>query len=208
MIDTFGSDNAALASSLKAVYPQTAFTLYNYGLGGTPLTDAITRIVSGMTKERVTYPAIASLQPDIIIIESCAYNQTWSGPEALDVHWLTLANAIDTIHNTLPQARILLFATIAPNSDVFGDGAANLHFDTNEKLIRTTRIRAFLDNTVKFARSQNIPLADAYTPSLASERQGNLQYINSGDHIHYSDTGRVFAANIITRALITQHVIK
>jgi disulfide oxidoreductase YuzD len=207
MVDTLGKSMPELSSELKRNYPETNFQIHNYGIGSTNLQDALKRINQGMTKENSVYPPVVELNPDLVIIESCAYNQVWTGPESLDEHWLTLAKAVDLVNQNLPQAKLALMATIAPNSAVFGDGAPEISFSRNEKLIRTTKIRAFLENTLKFAESQAIPVIDAYSPSLETEGDGKLLYINSGDHIHYSLQGKLFTVQKITQLLVNNRIL-
>lgn len=98
---------------------------------------------------------------------------------------------------------MIIAATIAPNSKVFGDGAAGISFGPIDKIQHTTIIKEYLDSTVKFAASQHLPLADAYHASLDGSGDGILTYINGGDHIHYSDAGRILFAQRLVRAIQT-----
>jgi lysophospholipase L1-like esterase len=121
---------------------------------------------------------------------------------------MQLATIVDILKAKLPGVKIIIAATIAPNSTVFGDGAAGLSFSPQDKIERTTVIKQYLDSTVKFARSQQLPLADAYHPSLDANGNGKLTYINGGDHIHYSDAGRTFFAQKIADAIVANHLLE
>ncbi|MCX6792279.1 MAG: SGNH/GDSL hydrolase family protein [Candidatus Gottesmanbacteria bacterium] len=207
MIDTLGPGIPALHARLKNIYPGANFTLLNYGDGGTNIDYGIERITNSYTYVGNQIPALTATNPDIVVLESFAYNPF---PEAngLDRHWMAMARAVDTIHQYLPGAKIIIAATIAPNSTVFGDGAAGLAFSAQDKIERTTVIKQYLDSTVKFAASQHLPLADAYHASLTATGDGILTYINGGDHIHYSDAGRALFTQAVMDAIRTNHLLE
>ena len=200
MIDTLGPGIPALQTDLKNIYPNANFTLLNYGDGGTNIDYGIERITNSYMYLGNQIPALAATHPDIVIVESFAYNP-FPDVNGLNRYWLALVKAVDTIHQYVPGAKIIIAATIAPNSAVFGDGAAGLAFSARDKIERTTVIKQYLDSTVKFAASQHLPLADAYHASLTPTGDGNLTYINGGDHIHYSDAGRNLFAQKVTDAI-------
>ncbi len=135
----------------------------------------------------ITYPPLISQNPDVVVVESFGYNENNSSDGAINTHWLALSKIVDIINANLPGTKIIIAATIAPNSFVFGNGAPGVSFNVIEKIERTSTIKKYLDSTVKFARSQHLPLADVYHPSLDFVKNGKLRYINNGDHIHYSE---------------------
>jgi len=200
MIDTMGPGLAAVNNKLSLTYPATNFTLLNYGVGGTNIDYGIERITNSYNYLGNQIPSLVSTHPDIVVVESFAYNP-FPITSGVDRHWIALAKAVDTIRQHLPGAKIIIAATIAPNSTVFGDGAAGLAFSKEDKFIRTALINQYLDSTVKFAASQHLPLADAYHASLNANGDGILTYINGGDHIHYSDAGRALFAQKVVSAL-------
>lgn len=200
MIDTMGPGLPAVGNKLSSTYPATHFTILNYGVGGTNIDYGIERITNGYTYLGNQIPALTSTHSDIVVIESFAYNP-FPVANGINRHWLALAKAVDTIRENLPGVKIIIATTIAPNSTAFGDGAAGLAFGAQDKIERTTVIKQYLDSTVKFAASQHLPLADAYHASLNANGDGNLTYINGGDHIHYSDAGRALFAQKVVAAI-------
>lgn len=207
MIDTLGPGVPALQTNLKNMYPRTNFTILNYGAGGTNIDYGIERITGGYTYLGNHIPSLASTHPDIVVLESFAYNPFPDADGGINRHWLALARAVDTTREHLPGAKIIIAATIAPNSTTFGDGAAGLAFGAQDKIERTTVIKQYLDSTVKFAQSQHLPLADAYHASLDGNGDGKLTYINGGDHIHYSDAGRALFAQKVVEAIINNKLL-
>lgn len=204
MMDTMGRDGSILKETLRATYPAVTFTIYNYGYGGTNIEDGEKRILSDSQYLGVHYPAIVSLNPDILVLESFGYNPF---PEAvasgMDRQWLTITRILETIKRQLPKTKVILAATIRPNSSVFGDGAPGLSFSPSDKQSRVSVINAYVNNIVSYAHSSKLPLADAFTPS-----GGDTKYINAGDHIHYSDEGRKLMSNKIVEALYTYNLIE
>lgn len=187
MIDTLGPDLGHLRAELRDRYPGVSFTLLNFGVGAENIEMGARRLEPVLSKN-----------PDIVVVESFAYNPFIEPEGELDRHWLALSKIVDSFKNS---SHVMIAATIAPNASIFGDGVLN--WDAKGKAEKVERINALLDNTVKFAKSQNLPLTDAYHPS-----GGNIKYINPGDHIHYSDLGREFFSRLIASAIVKNKLLE
>jgi len=208
MVDTLGPQVPNLKEELSSSYPDVHFTLLNYGVGGTNIDYGVTRITNDYDYIGQHVPALVSQNPDIVVIESFAYNPYSFDVGALDKHWLALSAAVDTLKTHLPQIEIIIAATIAPNATVFGDGAPGISYDSFAKQQKVTTIKQYLESTVAFAKSQKLPLADAYHSSLDETGNGKLVYINPGDHIHYSDEGRTFFAEKVAETILSNHLLE
>lgn len=208
MIDTLGPDVPALKSKLSSPYPGISFQLLNYGVGGTNIDYGLERITNGYTYLGEQKPSLASQNPDIVVVESFGYNPYPSEAGSLERHWLALAKIADTIKANLPATNIIIAATIAPDAKTFGDGAPGVSFSADDKRQRVDTIKKYLDNAVKFAQSQHLPLADAFHASLGSDGNGREVYINQGDHIHYSDAGRALMAQKIADAITANRLLE
>ncbi len=208
MIDTLGPGVPLLKQKLQSLYPTTSFTLLNYGAGGTNIDYGIERLTHGYTYLGNQIPPLVLQHPDMVVVESFGYNPYPVEQGALDKHWLQLASIVTTLRQQLPDVAIVIAATIAPNDTVFGDGAPGISFTKAEKLQRTAVIKKYLENAVRFAQSQHLPLADAYHASLDGGGNGILSYINQGDHIHYSDTGRALFSQKVADAIVTNHLLE
>jgi hypothetical protein len=208
MIDTLGPDLPNIQDLLHTYYPATKFTLQNYGVGATNIDYGITRLTNDYDYLGVHKSAILAQNPDIVVVESFAYNPYSYDVGALDQHWLALAKIVDTVRARTPKAQIVIAATISPNNLVFGDGAPGISMDPTGKREKVATIQKYLDSTIAFAKSQNLPLADVYHPSLDSTGNGKVEYINPGDHIHYSDEGRALFARIFTDTVINSKLIE
>jgi len=195
MIDTMGPGLPTVKNKLTNIYPATNFTLLNYGVGGTNIDYGIERITNGYNYLGNQIPSLASAHPDIVVLESFGYNP-FPVADGINRHWMALARAVDTLRASIPGVKIIIAATIAPNASVFGDGV--LAWNPEQKAKKVSEINAYLESTIKFAASQHLPITDAYHAS-----GGSTQYINGGDHIHYSDAGRLLFAQKVVSALQT-----
>lgn len=208
MVDTLGPGVPQLNNKLTQIYPGTSFQILNYGVGSTNIEYGITRLTNAYDYLGKHIPSLISQKPDIVVIESFGYNPLSSDNGELDQHWLKLSQAVDTVRNNLPDSKIVIAATIAPNWDVFGDGAPGISFSQQDKRERVTRIKSYLENTVKFAQSQHLPIADAYHASLDGNGNGRINLINAGDHIHYSDSGRALFAQKVADSILANRLLE
>lgn len=206
MVDTLGPGVPNLKSRLASLYPGVSFTIFNYGVGGTNIDYGLERLTHDYQYLGRSVPSLVSQHPDIVVVESFGYNPYSFVEGALTTHWLRLASVVDTIKEKLPDTKIVIAATIAPNEHVFGDGSLN--WDEVGKAQKVRTIKNYLDNAVGFAKGEHLPLADAYHPSLDSTDNGKLAYINPGDHIHYSDAGRALFAQKVTEAIVANRLLE
>lgn len=195
MVDTLGPGIPHLKAALHKLYPNVSFTLLNYGVGAENIDSGISRLTNNYTYLGNSIDALVTTYPDVVVVESFGYNPFIDPTAELDRHWLALAKIVDTLKNALPGVKIVIAATIAPNNAIFGDGVLN--WSPTEKQEKVVRIKSYLENAIKFAESQHIPVADAYHTSA-----GNTSFINPGDHIHYSDAGRELFAQKVTDTIV------
>ncbi len=208
MVDTLGPDGGGLDSKLRAIYPNAAFTIINHGVGATNIDYGLERLTHGYSYLGTNRPSVISQNPDIIVIESFGYNPYSYDEGAISKHWTQLAAMVNTIQTQLPATKIVIAATIAPNWDVFGDGAPFINMSPEGKRQKVDTIKQYLESTVSFARGERLPLANAYHPSLDSSGNGKIGFINGGDHIHYSDEGRAFMASTIARTISENRLLE
>ncbi len=208
MIDTLGPDGGGLAEKLNKTYPSATFTIINHGVGGQNIDTGLLHLTNGYSYLGATRPSVISQSPDVIVVESFGYNPYSYDTGALETHWLRLASIMDTIKQQLPQTKIVIAATIAPNWNVFGDGAPFINFSANGKRQKVATIDSYIESTISFAKGEHYPLADAYDASKTADGNGMIQYINPGDHIHYSDSGRAFFSQILANTIITNRLLE
>lgn len=208
MVDTLGPDGGGLDTKLRTIYPKSSFTIINHGVGATNIDYGLERLTNGYTYLGESRPSVISQKPDVIVIESFGYNPYPYDEGAISKHWTQLAAMVNTIRTQLPQAKIVIATTIAPNWDVFGDGAPFINMSPEGKKQKVATIKQYLESTVSFARGEHLPLADAFHPSMDSQGNGKIGFINGGDHIHYSGEGRSFMASTIARTISENRLLE
>jgi hypothetical protein len=208
MIDTLGPDGGGLVAKLRVLYPGSEFIIRNHGVGAENIDSGIYRLTHSYTNLGIDRPSVVSEKPDIIVVESFGYNPFSQVIGALDRHWLALAEIVRTIHEQLPNTKIVIAVTIAPNQTVFGDGAPGIHYSIYEKKQKVKTIHEYLESSLAFAKGEHIPFADAYTSSRESNGDGKIELINNGDHIHYSPEGRDFFAQTVANAIATNKLLE
>ncbi len=206
MIDTLGHDLPDLQKLLKDAFPSKSFILLNYGQGSTDMENGLFRLTHATTYLDKNYAPLLSFKPDILVVESFAYNH-WSGASYdLDRQWTTLVKIIETVKEISPGTKIILAATIAPNSEIFGDGKLNWNFDL--KWESSNLAKAYLENMIKFAAASRLPFADAYHPSLGPDGNGLKIYINNGDHLHPSPEGALLFSQKVVDTITSNRMIQ
>lgn len=203
MVDTLGPGVPHLANELRIRFPGVKFTVLNYGVGASNIEHGIERLTNSYTYLNEAKTSLLSQNPDIVVVESFAYNHWDNTQSDLNRHWLDISKIINIIKTNSTNAKIILAATIGPYCPTYTDGSANL--PPERKYVECETVKAYLQNIVNYAGSQKFPLADAYHASLTG-RDGNPKYINQGDHIHPSDSGKQLFANKVANAFAALEV--
>lgn len=206
MIDTLGRDLKQLKILLAQAYPNIEFNLLNYGVGATNIEYGLTRLTNEYDYLGVHYPSLISQKPDIVLIESFAYNPWTNAQGDLDRQWLTIAKIVGTLKSDLPNTKIILASTIAPNGTVFGEGAVTM--TQQERKDRAQTIKSYLQNMIYFASSTKLPLVNAYHPTLKKDGEGDLRFIDSKDHIHPSVMGGQLFSHKVVETLVSNKIIE
>jgi|GEM_PF-1149751 len=198
MVDTMGEVLEYMDHDLKEKYPNTRFNLYNYGMGSNNTDDGLLRWEKPFHHMDRNYPPITEIEPDIIIMGSFAYNVFT--PHNRDKHWLGLTELVQRSQRLTPNVYIL--AEIAPMRRGFGFGPNGVNWEPATAYAHTGNIIEQLKNAIGLSETLQVPLIDAYTPSLEEDREeGKRQYVNPSDGIHPSVAGHQFMAEIIIEAL-------
>jgi len=192
MIQTLKND--LLEKSFQKYFPATKFNLLNFGYSSTNFEQAFTNL-----------DKIISSNPDLIVIESFAYNNFGNTATGLQKQSQLLDQTINIIKQKT-SAKVILAATIAPNSVVFSNGIPNLHLTSLEKLERAKTIKLYLENIIKYSQNNRLPLANSYSGSLVNN-EGFLPLISSTDHLHPSDYGIEFFGDTLAKTIFDSKLI-
>lgn len=207
MIDTLEPGIPQLESALKLYYPYHKFNIINHGSGGSNIEDGLFRLLNDYEYLGTKRPSVISQKPDIIVVESFAYNNFGNSQSGIDRQWLGLGAITTNIKQLLPNTKIVLAATIAPNSIIFGNGIPGTQFTSLDKIEKSTNIKLYLQNLINFATSQHFPLANAYHPSLVNG-EGNKNLISGNDHLHPSGYGGQLFCDTVAKTIFDNHLIE
>lgn len=202
MIDTFVFDPKIFKGELAKIWPAVNFEILNYGVGATNAEYGLTRLTQSYDYQGKTVPSLLSQNPDIVIVESFAYNH----PKELSQNTQTLSQIISTIQSG-SKAKIYFLVTIAPDKKIFAQGIEGITWTPQQRSIEAQRVIDFLRDAVAFAQNQGLPLINAYQKSLDWESDGNQEYINS-DNIHPSEAGKLFLADLIAEKFQSTQVVE
>lgn len=194
MVDTMGERLEYLEHELLERYPETSFRLYNYGVGSQNIHDGLERWNKPLRHMDRSYPAITELKPDIIIVGSFAYNVLV--PHDRNAHWLGYTELVQRAQRQSSQ--VYMLAEIAPMRRGFGFGPNGVNWEPSTAWSHTEKIIEQLENVLGLSRTLQVPLIDAYTPSLQEgAKEGKRELVNPSDNIHPSVEGHKFIAKII-----------
>jgi hypothetical protein len=204
MIDTLSPDTCQL--SFRQYFPQSKVNLLKYGYGSTNIESAKKRLTETTTYKNISNPSIISQNPNIIVIESFAYNNFGNSQSGIDRQTQALRDLTTLIKEQLPDTKIVLAATIAPNSIVYGNGIKGIYYSAIEKVERVNTVKLYLQNLINFAGKNNFALADAFHPSLFGQN-GLEQLIDSADHLHPSVLGTELFCDTVAKSILTNQFI-
>ena len=206
MIDTLQTGLPQLQTALSQYFPGRNFKILNYGVGGRDIEYGLYRLTNDYDYRDQHFTNLISQNPDIVVVESFAYNNFGNTQAGYDRQWLALGAVTTTLKNKLPDAKIVIAATIAPNSVIFGNGIPGVNFSALDKIEKSSTIKLYLQNAVNFATSQGFPLADAYHPSLFNN-EGLETFINAGDNLHPSGPGGQFFCDTVADTIYKNHLV-
>lgn len=196
MIESLEPELPQLRKSLSAYYPDYPFNLININYPAQNIEYA----------QKKLNEDLISLSPDIVIIESFAYNNFGNNQEGINRHWLDLDVITTTINKSLPNTKIILAAAIPPNSITFANGTDN-KYSSLEKIEKTKTIKLYIQNLINFATSKKIPLANAYHYCLDSNNEGLLECINPSNNIYFSNYGAQIFCDTISKTIFDNKML-
>jgi lysophospholipase L1-like esterase len=205
MTEFWGPELRELRDILYQAFPGLEFELHNYGVSGT-------RAEYG--KHRITndYPdpfgegakkCLAAISPDIVLVESFAYNHRLDGIHQVYNYQKTLGQLVQTIYETTP-AQILFWVTIPPDKNNFLDNIAT-YKDVSLELRREWAVFSdnYLNAALDFAKKEEIPLANVYGRVQQEVNKGTpiKWFIDQNDNIHPSRYAYRITAQEIVKGL-------
>jgi lysophospholipase L1-like esterase len=211
MTDTGGEGYPALRKALEKVRSETEFDVYNYGVGSTRVGYGLWRLTHEYEFNNKTYAPLVSLDPDIVLVESFAYNNGSDGPREgglehfRDMHY----QIVETLKRET-NAKIVYVVTIAPDTERFLESVPSfLNTPVGIRRWMAEDRVVYLEEALKIAEELNLPVVNVYQASLDAAKQGIPlgRWITPTDWIHPGEEGHEFITENIARVLVAEGLI-
>lgn len=199
MTDLLGDDFPYLQQKLLSNFPKTKFIILNYGIGATDISSGYDRLTKPQTRHESTLTPLLSTLPDIIVIESFAYNH-WTITEKDMAKYKKTEEDLFTKINS-KNIQLICGLTIAPNSNTITDGIPGISLKTADKKIKAATIKKYMEIFRQTCQEKNIPIADAFAPSTDTQGEGSIEYINQDDHLHPSEEGLKLYSKLVYKEI-------
>ena len=206
MTSFLGTSGDEILISLKKTYPDSKIVIQNYGFGSKNILFAKDVLEKETDYLGVKSPPLLESDVDLLIIESFANNPLSEYPLEVGINLQnqTLDEILKKVNEKRLETKIVFLSTISPSKTHFGEGSIDLSLQKREEWANE-RI-AYLKNHINYANSHNIPLINVYEKSL-KDGDGNLDFLNPGDHIHPSKKGIEFISKEIANYIISQNLL-
>lgn len=199
----WGDGCPELQDELVRLYNHSEFRIANHALDGTRMGSALARITTDYMKHGLPVEHVAMCNPNVVLVESCAYSQFWDGPEGLTEYRDLLRRTYDEIDRTT-SSKVLFCLAPAPLRDRFLENVpefANASKATRGRFADT--VKMYLEEARSIAEDEGWFCADIgeEIEKLVAEGQSPRRFINNNDNIYPSQRGYEIAAKIIVRAI-------
>lgn len=195
MIDTLGNFDS-LKILLEFLKKDHEWEIINYGVGSSNAGYGLYRVTNKYDYQGKHYQSLLEENPDIIIVESFAYNH---GDMTEGKYQDTLKRIFETLKQN--QKRVILLATIAPSKANYARGAVDWSDEYRSSEYEKTR--RFMDLSMDAARQSKVEIVNAFHASFDGDKGGNEKYINKNDWIHPSPEGAEFIASLLAPVIIS-----
>lgn len=203
MFDTMGEDCAVLSEALAEAHPDVDWRVRNHAVSGTRADYGLYRVTHDYQYAGRSGKSVAYDDPDIVILESFAYNHIIDREEGLE-HYRTVLTRIVEALRLHTRAKILFVRTIPPDHDHFLESVPNFYtLPPRNRRIMAGVVDTYMAAAREWADGLGLPCADAYDLCLAEIARGvpHRVFIDPADNIHPSGYGHRFVARCIAEAL-------
>jgi lysophospholipase L1-like esterase len=212
MTETAGQDCKALRACLSTEYPGQDFDLLNYGVGGTRVGYGLWRLTNEYEFRDVKYPPLLETNPDIVLLESFAYNNGSDGdfPGGIE-HFRDMHRKIVQSLREKTTAEIVFVVTVAPDMERFIITVPNFVYTPVSILRKMAEDRVkYLEEGLKIAAELELPVVNVYQATLDAESKGIPRgtFIDQNDLIHPSEEGHILTASLTLEVFKEYNIIE
>ena len=199
-----------LETELGRLYTQSTFEILNCGLEGSRVGNALHRVCAPFERDGKLISPLSLENPDVVLVESCAYSQFWDGPEGMSEYRDLLRRLWDEILKTT-TAKPLFCVAPAPPRDRFLDG--NPLFLNASKATRARfadTVKMFVSEALAIADDEGWPVADfgAEIEKLIKNGESSRRFFDQSDGAGLSRYGYGVAAKVLVRQVDNQRFLE
>ena len=213
MTEAAGPALPHLAVALREAWPGVPFDLVNLGRSGTRAGLLLWRLTHDEWIGGRLCPSVVSLQPDIVLVESCAHVNAADGvigddglKHFRDMHWRVVATLREK-----SAADLVEVVTLPPDGEhLLETAAAYVHTPAAIRRWMAKDRRVYLEEAVRMAQAWELPLANVYQAALDAMAKGVplARFIAALDWQQPSEEGHRLTARIVVEALRQHHVVE
>ncbi|MFC5452094.1 SGNH/GDSL hydrolase family protein [Paenibacillus aestuarii] len=208
----WGAEMPELRDSLAKEFPEQPFELLNYGVSGTRAEYGIYRITHDFPNPfgAGVQKCLSSVSPDLVVVESFAYNHRLDGKHRIDNYYNVLRRLFEVLRATTP-AEVVFLVTIPPDKDNFLDHVPtyrDVAIEVRQEWAECSEM--YLKAAVQFAQDEQVSCINVF--DRVREKVGAgvpiSWFIDQNDHIHPSRYAYELIAEEIVGAVRRLELIK
>ncbi len=211
MTDTAGEDCRFLKAELNKHFPGREFELFNYGVGGTRAGYGLWRLTNAYEHREKKFKPLVEIQPDIVLIESFAYNNGSDGLHGEGIaHFRDMHQKIVATLQEKTSAKLVYIVTIAPDTESFLKTVPNFkHTPVSIRRWMAEDRMVYLEEAIKIAHELGLPLVNIYKATLDANKKGTPlgHWVDKNDWIHPGEAGHQLIAAKTVEVLIKNGLI-
>ncbi len=181
----------ALAEHLANLQPRVDAELFNYGIGATRAELVLYRLRYEYWHGRERMQPLPVLKPDILVLESCAFNNSNDQQAGLSNFTHIWDQILATCRELAPQAHVLLYLTIAPIAALPDERANRLFYGALPEIfaLRHHWRSVYQQSFAQWAARQGVPLVDVREHVLNMAAHTPLVHWVAADGVHPNAAG-------------------
>lgn len=199
----------ALAALLQEKNPGKTFDLLNYGVGATRAELVLYRLRHEFWHGRQRMLPLPVLQPAVLVLESCAFNNSNDQAAGLDNFTRIWDEILETCGELASHARLIFLATIASTPHPPAEMANRLFFHAGPEIFANRHHwrEIYQERFIEWATRREVELVNVRAAVQSSEAAGTPRtHWIAADGVHPNPAG-VEKISAAIADYITSHII-
>ncbi len=198
-----------LAQQLERRAPDQSHELLNYGVGGTRAELVLYRLRYEFWHGRQRMIPLNVLKPDVLILESCAFNNSNDQQTGLENFTRIWDEILETCRHHAPQAQFMPLVSIAPSPLPPAEMANRLFFHAGPEIFANRHHwrEIYQEHFVQWASDRGLNLLNLRQTVLAHEAGGTpRQSWIAADGVHPNPAAVELISTAIAEAVVALNI--